>query len=211
VTLQASDWISGTTQIEAGGAVDRWTDGASGSIQGRIARVFGSGRGTAWLEAGYMFGAYQAGLMNAAGEWQSSLDRVGPTWHLRAGFSAVAPGAPLALWPGAGTGQGRDGLLRAHPLLDDGVIRGVFGQRLAHAGAEWRYWRGPVLRVLHMAPAVFVDAARALRVPAFGDGRAHFDAGAGIRVAIPGAGVLSLDLAKGLRDGATSLAFGWGR
>jgi hypothetical protein len=101
--------------------------------------------------------------------------------------------------------------LRAHPLLDDGVIRGVFGQRLAHAGAEWRYWRGPVLRVLHMAPAVFVDAARALRVPAFGDGRAHFDAGAGIRVAIPGAGVLSLDLAKGLRDGATSLAFGWGR
>ena len=38
-------------------------------------------------------------------------------------------------WSGAGTGQGRDALLRAHPLLHDGVIRdAVFGRGLVSGG-----------------------------------------------------------------------------
>jgi len=45
--------------------------------------------------------------------------------------SYLASDAPLALWPGAGTGQGREGLLRAHPLIDDGVIHdAVFGHHV---------------------------------------------------------------------------------
>ena len=84
--------------------------------------------------------------MNVSGEWRSSEARVGSVWHARTGFSLAGSRAPFAVWPGAGTGHGRDVLLRAHPLLDDGVIRGVFGRRLAHAGTEWRRWRGPPLQ-----------------------------------------------------------------
>jgi outer membrane translocation and assembly module TamA len=90
-------------------------------------------------------------------------------------------------------------------------VRGVFGQRLTHAGGEWRYWLTPTLRALHLAPAVFVDLARAFDVPQFGDGRTHADVGVGLRVAVPGAGVLRVDLARGLRDGATTLSLGWWR
>jgi hypothetical protein len=144
-----------------------------------------------------------------AADRRSSQVRSGPVLSLRGGVTGATAHAPLALLPGASTGQGRDVLLRAHPLLHDGVIRGIFGRRLVHAGGEWTCWSRPVMRAVRLAPAVFVDTARAFAVPAFGDGRAHFDAGVGIRVAIPGAGVLRADVAHGLRDGRTVLSFGW--
>ena len=51
--------------------------------------------------------------------------------------------APLAVWEGAGTGSARAGLLRAHPLLRDGVLTGpVFGRRLARATLEYARPRG---------------------------------------------------------------------
>jgi hypothetical protein len=211
VLLNASDWITGTTKIEGGVAFDRWSAGGTGSVLGGVTRAFDSARGTASIDGLFMAGAYTAAAVDLSAEWQSTLDRIGSSWQLRGGFSATTSRAPLALWPGAGTGQGREPLLRAHPLLHDGVIRGVFGRQLVHGGGEWRSWRGPVLKVLRVAPAVFVDMARAFDPPAFGDTRAHFDVGAGLRIAVPGAGVLRVDLAKGLRDGATSLWFGWAR
>jgi outer membrane translocation and assembly module TamA len=103
-------------------------------------------------------------------------------------------------------------LLRAHPLLHDGVIRdGVFGRVVASGGAEWRRWRSPVLRLLRIAPAAFVDVARAFDAPQFADPRAHVDIGAGIRLAIPGAGVIRADVARGLRDGEMAVSVGWTR
>jgi outer membrane translocation and assembly module TamA len=94
--------------------------------------------------------------------------------------------------------------------LHDGVVGGgVFGRRLVHAHAEWRQWGSPIYRVVRIAPAAFVDVARAFAVPSFADGRAHADAGIGLRVAVPGAGVLRADVARGLRDGEMSLSFGW--
>jgi hypothetical protein len=65
--------------------------------------------------------------------------------------------------------------------------------------------------VIRVAPATFVDIARAHRVPAFADRRAHVDVGAGLRIAFPGAGVLRADVARGLRDGETALSFAWTR
>ena len=121
-----------------------------------------------------------------------------------------ATGAPLALWSGAGTGQGRDVLLRAHPLLHDGIISdGVFGRRIVHGGAEWRRWTEPHGKPIRLAPAIFVDAARAAGVLAGGDTRAHVDAGAGLRIALPGAGIVRIDFAHGLRDGKSALSIGW--
>jgi hypothetical protein len=211
VLLSAADWITGTIRIGGGLAFDRWDSGGTGSVLGGVARSFGSSHGIVAVDGQVMAGIHRAAVVNAGAEWKSTVERTGSGWLLRGGFSAATARAPLALWPGAGTGQGRDPLVRAHPLLHDGVIRGVFGRRLAHGSAEWRLWRGPVFKVVRVAPAAFVDLARAFNPPAFGDGRAHVDVGAGLRIAVPGAGVLRVDLAKGLRDGATALWFGWGR
>ncbi|MGB2715440.1 MAG: cysteine peptidase family C39 domain-containing protein [Vicinamibacterales bacterium] len=211
VSLSGSDWPTGSTRIQGGVSFDRWSNGMSTSLAAGVGRSFDSGRGIAALEGTVFRGAFRTALLAAQGEWQSAAERVGPVWHLRAGLATAGSQAPLALWPGAGAGQGRDVLLRAHPLLHDGVIRGVFGRRLSHGGVEWRYWRGTILRTLRVAPAGFVDVARAERVPVFGDDRAHVDAGLGVRIAVPGAGVLRIDLAKGLRDGQTGLSIGWTR
>lgn len=209
VVLNTADWLTGTTRLELSGAFDNWAAGSTGSARAGLAQLIGRARVT--IDGALLAGAHRAALGNIAAEWRSTEDRAGSMWHARAGFSVTGNGAPLALWPGAGSGQGRDVLLRAHPLLDNGSIRGVFGQRLTHAGGEWRYWLPPTLRAFHVAPAVFVDLARAFDVPRFGDGRAHADVGVGLRVAVPGAGVLRVDLARGLRDGATTLSLGWSR
>ena len=206
-----SDWLTGGARLQVAASVDRWDDGPTALLQGGIERVWANGLAAASAHAGAITGTRRAGLAGASAEWQSTRGRAGPAWHARAGVSIAGSDAPLALWPGAGTGQGRDALLRAHPLLHDGAVRGVFGRRLLHGGAEWRYWMGSVFRTLHVAPAVFVDVARSSRTPAFGDRRAHVDAGAGLRIAVPGAGVVRIDVGKGLRDGSTALSFGWTR
>jgi hypothetical protein len=145
-------------------------------------------------------------------DWRSRAQALGTVWLGRASVDAAGAGTPLAFWGGAGTGQGRSALLRAHPLLHDGVIRdAVFGRVVASGGAEWRRWSAPVARVLRVAPAAFVDLARAYAAPAFADPRAHVDIGAGLRIALPGAGVLRADVARGLRDGEMAVSFGWGR
>ena len=49
------------------------------------------------------------------------------------------PSAPLALWQGAGTGAGRTALLRAHRLVNSGVITGpVFGRAWRTARSNTR-------------------------------------------------------------------------
>src|SRR4051794_33339213 len=83
-------------------------------------------------------------------------------WLARAEDSLAASNAPLALWPGAGTGQGRDALLRAHPLIDDGIIgNAVFGRHLMSGGVEGRRWRQLSRKPVRFAPALFLDVARA--------------------------------------------------
>jgi outer membrane translocation and assembly module TamA len=53
---------------------------------------------------------------------------------------------------------------------------------------------------------VFVDVARASRGLTTTDERIHTDVGAGLRIALPGAGLIRIDLARGLRDGRTALS-----
>jgi hypothetical protein len=119
--------------------------------------------------------------------------------------------APASLWPGADTGHARDVLLRAHPLLDDGVIEdGVFGRRVGFGSVEAQRWLAPVAQgFVRVAPAMFLDVARASRGLPSSDTRTHYDVGAGLRISLLGAGVLRVDVAHGLRDGATALSVGW--
>jgi hypothetical protein len=154
------------------------------------------------------FGAWASG---AGIEWRSALRHEGNVVALRAGADLAGTDTPLALWQGAGLGHARRTLLRAHPLVDDGVITGeVFGRRLYSANGEWRRWLRPLKGTIRVAPAVFVDSAYADRRLEPGDAW-QLDAGVGLRVAIPGSQVLRVDLAKGLRDGRTVFSVGWTR
>jgi hypothetical protein len=213
VSVAATDWMSSRWKWEAELRGERWPAGASAAgVLGALQYQSLDDR----VAAGVRGGLWTAGTATWTGsvqaEWRSSAQAQGTVWLGRAGFDAAGVDTPLALWSGAGTGQGRPALLRAHPLLHDGVFReAVFGRMVGSGGLEWRRWSSPRFRVLRIAPAAFVDAARAWHAPAFGDGRAQVDVGAGLRIAVPGAGVLRADLARGLRDGRTALSFGWGR
>jgi hypothetical protein len=120
----------------------------------------------------------------------------------------------LALWPGAGDGHARAPLLRAHPLLHEGVINGpAFGERLTYATGEIQRWtglRGSWLPV-RFAIAGFVDLARASRrAPAASGDPFQIDAGIGVRVKVPGQkGTLRVDIGRGVRDAAQALTLGW--
>ena len=156
-------------------------------------------------------GSFTAWTFGAGAEWRSSVRHEKHVLLARAGVDTAGARTPLALWPGAGLGHARSVLLRAHPLLENGTIAGeVFGRRLYHAGSEWRRWFKPRLRLVSFAPAIFVDAARAGKRFQPGDAW-HADAGAGVRIAVPGTGVLRVDVAKGLRDGKTVFSIGWTR
>jgi hypothetical protein len=214
--VSLADWTASGLRWEGAVRIDRWTPGGDrdasllrtgvlagvgGSVEQRLAgdRLAGRVHGVYWPAGG--FGA--AGL-DARWRWRRhGVDRL----TVSASAALAGTGAPRALWPGAGAGHGRPLLLRAHPLLEDGIVTGdVFGRRLAQASAEWRK---PVIGMgpLQIQLAAFVDAAASAR----GDRRsaAHVDAGGGLRFGVPGEGTLRLDYARGLRDGAHALSVGW--
>src|SRR5262249_43433240 len=127
----------------------------------------------------------------------------------RAGLDAATARSPFDLWPGADAGHARDVLARAHPLLSDGVVSGgVFGQTLAHAGAELEtkaLARGPA----RVSVALFTDVVRAWHAPMPGT-LAQIDVGLGLRARVPGhASTLRIDVAHGLRDGRDAISASW--
>src|SRR6185436_10862924 len=201
---------------EGTAAVDRFADRGSaegrhalslgGTVEARLASehaVIGA-EGAAWV------GQLRTWSAAFRSEWRSNTRNEGSVWLVRGQDTVVASDAPLALWPGAGRGQGRDGLLRAHPLIDDGVIGyGTFGRHVIDGGAEGRRWMQLSRKPLKFAPAVFVDVARAYHALDPGSERWQTDVGAGLRVAIPGSGVLRVDVAHGLVDGRTAFSMGW--
>jgi hypothetical protein len=213
VEFHASEWMRPGFQWSAGAAFDTWRGRTERALSLRIGAEQRLARDRLSVSAAGEF--WVAGLRTSTlalrAEWRSRLRNEGHVWVVRAGETITRRSSPLALWPGAGTGQGRGALLRAHPLLHDGKIRGVFGPRLTDGGVEWRRWVQPTKKPLRIAPAAFVDVARAPRNEFNADGRWEADAGAGIRIGIPGAGVLRIDAARGLADGRSALSIGWVR
>jgi hypothetical protein len=207
-----ADWVTPSVRVEGSAGFDRVDGTDSLRLGAAVRHSAASDRLTSHARVAVWRGGLETWAMGAAAGWRSRAPHQGTVWLASAGFDLAATDAPLAVWPGASSGEGRPVLLRAHPLLERGIVRdGVFGPRLLHASAEWRRWSAPKFKVLRFAPAVFVDTARAWSAPAYADGRAHVDAGAGLRVAIPAAGVLRVDVAKGWRDGATAVSVGWSR
>ena len=150
--LRLSDWLTSWLRWQAGGALDhlREYDAASetdvvprryfaaeSTIDVRLAgdRIGFAVSGGSWmpLSGGNRF---TSGALLAA--WRSTADPARPFWSVTAEVEAASQKAPLAVWPGAGTGNGRSGLARAHPLLASGIVTGqVFGRRVAQASLEY--------------------------------------------------------------------------
>jgi tetratricopeptide (TPR) repeat protein len=212
--VSVADWATSRIRWRGGAALDRWADDShvtlDGAIDLRLARdhVALGAEVAGWTRLG-SGGRFVRGGVSSA--WRSTRDADRPSWHGMAGTSTTTSGAPFDLWPGAGTGHARTPLLRAHPLLDEGIVSGlVFGRHLVHGTFEYRH---PVVILPGGAIqlGVFADTARAWRAAGTGaSSRWHTDIGAGVRVALPGrAGTARIDVARGLRDGRTALSAGW--
>jgi hypothetical protein len=225
VGVHVADWPTSWLRWQIGGGLDRWRayqDDANRvdtrdalALESALSVRFASDRLALTASGGWwapLAGADRFGTAGLLAAWRSTADAIRPSWSAVAGIQAASRAAPLALWPGAGTGQGRSGLLRAHSLLEGGVLTGpVFGRGVAHGSLE--YVR-PVTRTIAggISIAGFVDAARAWRrLDRLDRSPLYVDAGIGVRVAAPGSGgAIRIDLAHGLRDGGTALSASWG-
>jgi predicted double-glycine peptidase len=225
VGLQAADWSTSWLRWQAGVAADRLAESGyladastgvrdhlavEGSLDVRLAgdrlAVVVSGGWWAPVGAGPPFTA--AGLQAT---WRSTTDVMRPWWSVVTEYGVASRMAPRALWYGAGTGHGRSALLRAHPLLNHGVVTGpVFGRGLASGSVEYAR---PVVRahVASLSIAGFVDAAQAwYRLNGGQASPLYVDAGIGLRVQAPNfGGAIRIDVARGLRGGGITLSAGW--
>jgi hypothetical protein len=210
-----ADWLSGRWRYAARAGVDRWSNRRAASIGGTLENRFAhdrvSIRGDAdtWFAAASMPGFTSTSLRAL---WVSPSVVSGWATAAGGGVQHVSAGAPLALWSGAGDGRERGELLRAHPMLDDGVINltsdTVFGRTLAFGNAEGQRWIGTPWPV-RIGVATFADIARA-DARAVGGPTTQVDVGAGLRLRLPGSShALRVDVAHGLRDGANALTIGW--
>jgi len=211
--LSFADWIASTLRVEAGAALDKWVDrGAHLSLDGTIEALFLDDRLAIRAQAAQWTSLENGASFDAGGlhvRWSTRhFERGG--WLAHAGVSGATSRAPLALWPGAGTGRGREPLLRAHPLLEDGVLSGrAFGRALANGGIEQQAWVGTV-RALRIGFGLFLDAARPWESPRSARVPWQVDGGACLRLAGLGArGEFRLTAAHGLEDGASAFTVGW--
>lgn len=203
--LSLSDWASANLRWDASVRVDRWTDrgmalGVGGALEHRIGeRAAVRVQGDGWPAGGF-------GVASLGARWRWSPDGADRLLtSLTAAFASHD--APRALWNGAGTGQGRRLLLRAHPLLDHGVIVGeVFGRRIMHGSIEWRH-QVAAIGPVRLQAAAFADAAAVSRAdrPA----SRHVDVGIGARVRVPGEGTLRVDYGRGLSEVTHAISVGW--
>lgn len=209
--VHVTDWATSRLRWRAGAALDRWVDDAFASVDTALEmRLHGElvALGTevaGWASPGGRRFGRTAMSLTARGH--ADPGRAGV--QLAAGLSQVTADAPFDLWDGAGLGRARTPLLRAHPLLEGGVVAGpLFGRRLAHATLEYQQ---PLATMAGgaVSVALFTDAARAWQRATAGAGW-HVDSGLGLRVALPGtAGTLRVDVARGLRDATHVLSAGW--
>jgi hypothetical protein len=212
--LWLDEWLSGALWLNGGLGVDRFADGPirpglRTAAQLRVAddRLALLASGSAWPSHA---NRSSFGLIELGASWRSASSRRTLEWRARSGLELATAGSPLALWRGAGTGHARDALLRAHPLLDDGVVRGErIGRYLAHGGVEVTRWLSEG-GLGAAGVALFVDGAKLWRpLDGSGEARLMIDPGAGARFALPGQGRLRADLAVGLRDGAMAMSMAW--
>lgn len=213
--LQAADWINGRLGWIAAAGFERWP--ASAGVEERH-KIYAGARGLVSLGPHADAHVTAEGWMRGRGATRlSALARVaapaaGGRVTLLAGTSGVHGVTPYFVMPGAGGGQIRTPMLRAHGLLDDGAISvdggQIFARRIVYGTIEWSH---PIARVgpAGIDAAVFTDAARGWQMLDARLSGSQIDAGAGLRVRLPaGAPTLRFDAARGLRDGRWAFSAG---
>jgi len=213
--VQATDWISPSLGWTLGAGLERWPAALQ---SGRDEKLYVAGR--AMIAAGSRVDAHVTaeGWAGGAGATRlSALARAtagvwGGQLALSAGTEGVHGRTPVFLWPGAGDGNLRAPLLRAHPLVQHGTINvddgQIFARRVLHGTVEWAR---PLARLTlaSIDAALFTDAARGWQLLDSRDSDYQIDAGAGLRIRALGAGpTFRLDIARGFRDGRWALTAG---
>jgi hypothetical protein len=199
-----SHWVKTKVRAEAGVGIDRFhradRNDTYASLRGAIETRFSKDRvallneATSWFSGDAGRGFQEFGTHLA---FRSSVQprRLGVTFRMD-GRRATKE-APLAVWPGAGTGPGRPLLLRGSKLLRDGRVVGeAFGRGLLHATAELEMeaWSRGGAR---LGVAAFTDWAkpwdtRTTRGPSAG----VFALGLGVRLRALGSAAVRVDVAK---------------
>jgi hypothetical protein len=201
--VEWSNWIHPVVRLSLAGGLDDW-DRIGTLVRSRAdVRVVTRGSRVSVRAGGEAWGGSAAfSRADAVITATSSTARAGRVLVARAGAASGSTNLPELLWFAGDTGQARETLLRAHPLVDDGRLEiEQMGRRLLNASVEAQYWRST--GIVRAAAAVFVDAARtAGRFDAAP--RGDVDAGVGFRLALPGAsGIIRADVATGLRHDGT--------
>jgi hypothetical protein len=205
--VRLSNWMTPRLRVSLRGGLDRWRDRGTHGVAGaaldlrskddRVELRLGIDR---WI------GPTAFLMTDAAVTARSSADRRGRVYIARAGAGAASGSTPMDVWFAGDTGDTRAARLRAHPVVAEGALRTEqLGRRILHASVEaQQWWR---VSIAQAGAAVFADAAR-VGTRLRGPGRTDVDLGIGARLALPGVpGTFRTDLAKGLRDGATSWSF----
>lgn len=202
-----SNWVTALVKLSAEAGVEDWDRiGTLGRSRGHLQMLTRGNRVNVGADGEFWAGAASFSRVSLNVAAASSAARAGRVYLARGGAAAGSADLPPLLWFGGDTGQTRETLLRAHPLVDHGHIRvEQMGRELWHASVEaQQWWSAGIIRT---AAAVFVDAAR-VGDRAAEDARADVDAGVGVRLALPGApGTFRADVATGLRHGGTRWSF----
>lgn len=205
-----ADWATSTVRWHAGLALDRFDRRGYANLSAGVDRRMADDRISMLAQLDGWFGrddrASSFGRATVVLATRSSTDPV-PALTARAGLAVASAGAPLAVWPRAGTGANDLATLRAHPLHGDDIVRGGrLGRHLWFASVEHARPAG-WLTSLALSWAIFADLGVTDHRLA-GDGRrAELDVGSGLRVQVPGlAGTLGLDVAYGVGDGRAQVS-----
>jgi hypothetical protein len=205
VTL--ANWLGSWARASIRGGLDSWTgSGRYGTATGTLHMTTARDRVEVDLRASGWAGPDRFAVVTTSTSARSAVGRRGRVFLAQGGASVASASTPADLWFGGDTGRSGQVPLRAHPLVGDGRLRiDRMGRRIAHASVEARQWWNTAS--IAVGAAAFVDLARVGRrvVPGPSD---QVDVGGGLRLGLPLLdGVFRVDLAKGLRDGATALSF----
>ena len=134
-------WALPNLHWDVSAGVERWLDaGTFTTVGAGVEQRAFDDRVALGLNAQFWPGTGGFSSLSTAVRWRSSNDSVNNLVLVETNAALVSDRAPEDLWPGAGTGNGRRVLLRAHPLLDDGIVRSeAFGRQIVQTSAEWRH------------------------------------------------------------------------
>ena len=203
-----SNWLTSWARVSARLGLDSWDErGKYGVASAGLRLASAHDRLTVGIDASNWIGDDSFGVMAMSARLRTRDDNRGRVFIVRGGGAFASESTPADLWFAGDTGNVRPSLLRAHPVVDDGMLQSDrLGRRIAHVSGEVRQW-WMLKAFAQIGAAVFADAAHVER-RAEPDGQDDVDVGGGLRLALPGLdGVFRLDVGKGLRDGSTALSF----